>query len=158
MYKRMLVPLDGSEVAEVVLPYAKELSGRLGVEVILLHISNPALKDFQPMMQAYVDHAAEIIRTGAAAIQRELRPAAKPGTITVQGKFAGGYPPDEILRFADENQIDFILVASHGRSGRKRWNIGSVAERVLRSAAIPVLLVPVVGLDQAPPVQWPART
>lgn len=155
MYKRMLVPLDGSEVAEVVFPYAKELAGRLDIEVTLLHISNPALKDFQPMMQSYVDRAADIIRKGATAVRQQL-PMAQSSPVSVHGEFAAGYPSDEILRYADEHQIDLILVAAHGRSGRsKRWTTGSVAERVLRSAAIPVLLVPVTG--QGTQEEWPPR-
>jgi nucleotide-binding universal stress UspA family protein len=148
MYKRMLVPLDGSEVAEVVFPYAKELAGRLGTEVLLLHIANPTLKDFQPMVQAYVDHAADVIRTGAGA-------QGKP--VTVKGELISGYPPDEILRYAEEKKADLILMASHGRSGRsKRWEIGGVAEKVLRSASIPVLLARAELRDQLPFDRWPA--
>jgi nucleotide-binding universal stress UspA family protein len=147
MYRRMLVPLDGSEVAEVVFPYAKELAGRLGTEVMLLHIANPNLKDFQPMVQAYVDHAADIIRAGAVA-------EGKP--VTVKGELVTGYPPDEILRYAEEKKADLILMASHGRSGRsKRWEMGSVAEKVLRAATIPVLLARAEAPDQLPFDRWP---
>jgi nucleotide-binding universal stress UspA family protein len=145
MYKRMLVPLDGSEVAESVFPYARELAGRLGTEVVLLHIANPALKDFQPMTRAYVDHAADLVRKGL--------PGEKP--VLVHGELVVGYPADEILKYADENKIDLIMVASHGRSGRGRWHIGSVAERVLRSASVPVLLVQTGVSEQISFESWP---
>ena len=145
MYKRMLVPLDGSEVAEVVFPYAKELAGKLGTEVTLLHISSQGLKDFQPMTQAYIGHAADVIKGGAA----------KP--VTVNGEMVIGYPSDEIIRYAEDKKVDLIVVASHGRSGGKRSEMGSVAERVLRSAKVPVLLVPTAPRDPVPFDQWTAR-
>jgi nucleotide-binding universal stress UspA family protein len=150
MYKRMLVPLDGSEVAEVVFPYARELAGRLGIEVILLHIATPGLKDFQPMVQAYVDHAADVIRAGATTSA-----GAQSAPIAVRGELVAGYPADEILRYADEKKVDLILVASHGRSGRKRWEMGSVAERVLRSALVPVLMARAEVPNQLPFDRWP---
>ncbi|MCJ7743834.1 MAG: universal stress protein, partial [Dehalococcoidales bacterium] len=71
MYRRMLVPLDGSELAEVVFPYARELAGRLGVEVVLLHISAPALRDYVPMNRAYIEHAAEAVRREARKVQKK---------------------------------------------------------------------------------------
>jgi nucleotide-binding universal stress UspA family protein len=140
----MLVPLDGSELAEAVFPYARELAGHLGTEVILLHISNLG-KDFQPMTQAYVTHAAELIKG---------KPE-KP--IVVSSDLVSGYPPDEILKYADDKKVDMILMSSHGRSGRnKRWGIGSVADKVLRTAPVPVLLVPIPAESKGN-CDWPIK-
>ncbi len=61
MYSRMLVPLDGSELAETVCTYAKELAGRLDIDVVLFHVSNPASQGVMPMEQAYIEHIAEIV-------------------------------------------------------------------------------------------------
>ncbi len=144
MYKRMLVPLDGSELAEVVFPYARELAGHLSVEVILLHISNLG-KEYQPMTQAYVARAVELIKG---------KPE-KP--IVVNSALVSGYPPDEILKFVDDKKVDLILMSSHGRSGRKRWGIGSVADKVLRSASVPVLLVPSAALEGKVLGDWPIK-
>jgi nucleotide-binding universal stress UspA family protein len=154
MYKRMLVPLDGSQLAEVVFPYARELAGQLGTEVILLHISN-LVKDFQPMTRAYVDHAAEVIKGAITADRKSRQVPSKP--IEVHSDLVSGYPPDEILRYAEEKKVDLILMASHGRSGRNRWGIGSVADKVLRSATVPVLLVPAGGAEGAVLDQWPIK-
>jgi len=107
MYKRMLVPLDGSKLAEVVFPYARELSGLLGTEIILLHISNLG-KDFQPMSHAYVEHAAEHIKGRETSEWKAL--LTKP--ISVNSDLVSGYPPDEILRYAEEKKVDLILMAS----------------------------------------------
>lgn len=135
MYKRMLVPLDGSELAEVVFTYAKELAGRLGVEVILLNVHSPDEQELVPMHRAYVRRAAEIIKRQSLGVQPS------EGAVEARGELAMGNPAEEILRYADKNDIDFILMATHGRSGINRWAMGSVAYRVLRAAKVPVWLV-----------------
>jgi nucleotide-binding universal stress UspA family protein len=155
MYQKMLVPLDGSELAEVVFPYAKELAGRLGVETILLHISSPALRDFAAMNQAYIEHAAEIIRREARKVHKDTGTGK---TIKVTGELVVGYPAEEILRYADEKSVDLILMATHGRSGLKRWAVGSVADKVLRAANFPVWLVRANAPGAKPFDEWPKRT
>lgn len=151
------MPLDGSELAEAVFPYAKELAGCLGTEVVLLHIANPTLRDFEPMTRAYVEHAADSIRKAAEEAQRKAR-IKEPKPVRVHGDLATGYPAEEILRYADENDIGLILIARHGRSGKVRWAIGSVADKIMRSAKEPVWLVPAGEPDQTPFDQWPTRT
>ncbi len=135
MYKRILVPVDGSELSESTFHYARELALKLGVEVILLHVANPQRPELLPMFLSYVQHSAEIV---------SRPPKAKAGSKTVKakGEVIGGYPADGILRFAEDNKVDLILIASHGRSGIKRQILGSVADRVLRASKVPVWLVP----------------
>lgn len=157
MYRRMLVPLDGSELAEVVFPYAKELAGRLGIKVILLHISAPALRDYVPMNRAYIEQAADTIRREARRVQKKVGLVPEE-SIEVRGELVVGYPADEILRFAEENDVDLILMASHGRSGPKRWVLGSVAGKILNAAKTPVLLVRAGIPEQIPYDEWPQRT
>ncbi|MFC2071521.1 universal stress protein [Chloroflexota bacterium] len=158
MYRRMLVPLDGSELAEVVFIYAKELAGRLDLEVILLQVGSPAAAEFAPMRQAYIEKAAEIVKHQAREVQAKtgIQTGGKP--IEVRGELAIGYPAEEILRYADENAVDLILMATHGRSGRKRWTLGSVADKVLRSSKVPVWLVR-AGIPEKPVSgQWTMKT
>ena len=158
MYKRILVPLDGSELAEVVFTSAKELAGRLNLEVILLYVGSPALHEFTPMHQAYIERAAEIIKHQAQEVQQRtgIPPDGKP--IEAYGKMTEGYAAEEILRFADENSIDMIMMATHGRSGRKRWVMGNVADKVLRASKVPVWLVRTGVPEEVPYDQWPKRT
>jgi len=158
MYKRMLVPLDGSQLAEAVFPYAKELAGRLNIDVTLLYVCSRALSEFVPMHQAYVKQATENVGRQIQEVQKKtgIRPAAKP--VTVRGEVVVGSPPEEILRYADENQVDLILMATHGRSGMRRWVMGNVADKVLRAAKTPVLLVRSGIPDETPYDQWPKRT
>lgn len=159
MYQKILVPLDGSELAEVVFTYAKELAGRLDVEVILLYVYSSALREFIPMHRAYIERAAEIVRSRAREVQERtgVQPGGKP--VEVRGEMAEGYPAEEVLRYADENKVGLILMATHGRSGRKKgWIMGSVASKVLHASNAPVLLVSAGIPDEIVYDQWPSKT
>ena len=158
MYRRMLVPLDGSELAEVVFTYAKELAGRLDIDVILLYVCGPALREFAPMHRAYIEHAAEIVRRQLQEVQQKTGVPKRAKPVEVRGELAEGYPAEEILRYADENDIDLILVATHGRSGPKRWAMGNVADKVLRASKVPVWLVRSGIPDEIAYDKWPGKT
>ena len=158
MYKKMLVPLDGSKLAEVVLGYAKELAGRLDLDIILLHVRRPEESEKDPIHRSYIDRMAEGIKLQSREVQKETR--AKPGSKVVEarGELAVGYPAEEILRYAEHNNIDFILLATHGRSGVKRWSVGSVADKVLSASKIPVWLVRADIPEEIIHDEWPRRT
>ena len=158
MRKSILVPLDGSELAELVFTYVKELAGRLDMDIVLLHISSPNFSQFIPMHRAYIERMAETIQRQTEEIQKKI--GIKPGDklIKVQGKLAIGYAAEEILRYADENAVDLIAMATHGRSGLKRWIVGSVADKILRTSSLPVWLVRPETTDETPYDQWPKRT
>jgi nucleotide-binding universal stress UspA family protein len=157
MYERMLVPLDGSELAEVVLPYAKELAGRLDLEVIFLHVQYLEEHGFA-MHRVYVEQVANSIRQEAREIQTigGTQPGAK--TVETRVELVVGEPAEEILRYANENNIDLILMATHGRSGIKRWVLGSVADRVLRASSVPVWLVRANIPQETVHDEWPKRS
>jgi nucleotide-binding universal stress UspA family protein len=131
MYKKMLVILDGSKLAEVVSSYARELSGRLNLAVDLLHVCRPEEADLLPMRRAYIDHMAE-----------EMISKTEGKSVPAQGHVVLGYPPDEILKYAGENQIDLIMLATHGVSGIRRWGLGSVADKIIHASEVPIWLVP----------------
>jgi nucleotide-binding universal stress UspA family protein len=137
MYQRVLLPLDGSELAEGALYYAKGIAGRLGLEVILLHVASKGEAESLPLHRAYMDQVTERFRRELS----EVGEKAGGGPVVVKGEVAVGYPAEEILRYAAEKEADLILMATHGRSGVRRWVLGSVADKVLRSAALPVLLI-----------------
>jgi nucleotide-binding universal stress UspA family protein len=158
MYHRMLVPLDGSELAEVVFTYAKELAGRLDIDVVLLHVAPPAGKSFNPMRQAYIKRAADTIRRQAREVQQNTGISQAGEAVKVTAELIEGYPPDEILRYAEENKVDLILMATRGHSGLRRWSIGSVASKVLSASKIPVWLVRADHVPDVPYDQWPAMT
>jgi len=157
MYQRMLVLLDGSELAEVVFSYAKEIAARLSLDVMLLHVYGQAGKQFVPMHRAYIDRAASKIRREAKEIQKALG-TFESSPVKVTGDLVMGYHADEILKYVDEHCIDFIMMASHGRSGIKRWGMGSVADKILRATKVPVWLVK-TGIENVVPYdEWPTKT
>jgi len=157
MYKKMLVLLDGSQLAEIVFPYVTGVAGRLGIDVTLLHVYAPGAREFAPMYQAYIDSSAEALQAQAREMQKAAgKQAHKP--VQVRGEIKMGYHAEEILKYVDTNNIDIIMMASHGRSGGTRWNMGSVADKILRASKVPVFLVH-AGKEQAVPYnEWPSRT
>jgi len=127
----MLVLLDGSKLAEVVYSYARELSGRLNLAVDILHVCRPEEEDQLPMRQAYVNHMAEMFRAKTEG-----------GSAQTLGQVVIGYPAEEILKYVGKNQIDIIMLATHGVSGIRRWGLGSVADKIIHETDVPIWLVP----------------
>ena len=128
MYKNMLVPVDGSDLSEVVFSYAKELSGRLNMNLVFLHVCEPGSSEILPMRKAYVEHIVNMSRLHAAE------------TVEVRGEVVTGEPAAEIIKYAETNGIDLILMGTHGHSGIRRFVFGSVTNEVLKSSPIPVWL------------------
>jgi nucleotide-binding universal stress UspA family protein len=133
MYKKMLVPLDGSKLAEVVLPYARDIARRFNLELILLHVCEPSGTEGQFMCQAYLDRTLEIAG--------EPGGSAEAAAVKARGEVVTGHPAEEILDQAEKNGVDLILMASHGHSGLRRWLLGGTADKVLRASKVPVWLV-----------------
>jgi nucleotide-binding universal stress UspA family protein len=158
MYKKILTVLDGSQIAEVVFPVAKEFAGRLGLDIIVLHVYSQMMKEYIPMYQAYVNQAADTIKKMAREVQAGLEHQKGEKPVDVHGELVMGYHADAILKYAEENKIDLILMASHGRSGIKQWNLGSVADKILRASKIPVWLVRAGIPDAVPYDKWPSKT
>jgi nucleotide-binding universal stress UspA family protein len=158
MYKKMLVPLDGSRLSEVVFPYAKDLAGRLGLEVILLHVYSLRESETMPLHQAYIEYKARIIKRQLREWQKKTGGGLEGGKLEVRGELAKGYPPEEIMGYAEKNDVDLILMATHGRSGVRRWVMGSVADKVLSVSSIPVWLIRAGTAESVTYDKWPKRT
>ncbi len=140
MYKKILVPLDGSELAEVVLPHVKEIvAGHGEAKVILLRIveplpaGTPPAVDFEVVQKAGVKEAEKYL----ARIQAKL---SKEG-LNVEVEVLTGRPAETITDFVRREKVDLIALATHGRSGVSRWVFGSVADRLVRSSSVPILLI-----------------
>ncbi len=151
MYKKILVPLDGSDLAECVLPHVESIvkGGRVK-EVVFLRVVEPT----------YIPTGAYPTGLGSDSII-EIDAAHKAAAEDYLGKLVGrtiynkglkvraeiveGRPAEVIAAYAEKNAVDLIAIATHGRSGVSRWAWGSVADRVMRSACIPVLMVRAPG-------------
>jgi nucleotide-binding universal stress UspA family protein len=142
IYKKILVLLDGSELAEVVFDYAREMAGRLSVDLDLLHVCSQDEADQLPMRKAYVERMAEKLKAQSEAVRLKSGYKPRDTEFQVRGFVAIGYAAEEILKFADINSSDIIMLSTHGRSGIRQWDLGGVAEKVIHAAKVPIWLVP----------------
>ncbi len=133
MYKRILVPLDGSEAAEIVFPYVAEIAARIGAEVTLTSVSESRASEASHLYRAYLTHAWEVFQRGLTNY--------RAGEIKVHREILMGSPAEEILRYSGQSRIDLLVMASHGSSSKGPWVLGNIAAKVLRASAVPILLV-----------------
>lgn len=126
MFRKILVPLDGSELAEKVLPFVQSLAASFGSDVHLVFVSE-ASEEWGRVIDSYLKgltaHLAGAgIRTRSAVLF--------------------GRPAEELLDYSELNKVDLIAMATHGRSGVSRWAVGSVTDKIVRGATVPVLVCP----------------
>ena len=153
MYNKIMVPLDGSELAECVMPHVEAITAGCKItNVVFVRVVNPiklpasvpARGEFgfsekerrkleeqrKQTADTYLKKIVENTRLDGVSLSHEI----------LEGKVA-----DTLAHWAETNGVDLIVIASHGRSGVSRWVMGSVADRVLRSACVPVLMIRAPG-------------
>lgn len=140
MYERILVPLDGSAVAEQALPAAAVHAQTFDAELILLRVIEP-LTDFVRPSPALRDAETTMIALAQEYLEKQ-RDELEKLDIRVQAATVTGRTHEQILKFGETKQVDLIVICTRGRSGVSRWLMGSVADRVMRGARVPVLVVP----------------
>ncbi len=150
MIKRILVPLDGSELAERALPYAEELARQFGASLILLRSVNSldlsSAQAFSGYLPAEVyDAAYEDARRVAREYLEATAARLAADGLKVEWVLRTGDPAGEVVEHERDGKADLVVMSTHGRSGLSRWVFGSVADRVLRGGTIPVLLVRAFG-------------
>ena len=141
MISRILVPLDGSPLAETALPYAKQLAAALDVPVRLLRVSEP-LRGEAKLLPGIAQGPDEAVATRAAeqylaSVKQWLLPLQD----RVVAEHATGVPAVEIIAAAQDRPETLTVMSTHGRSGVARWLLGSVAAKVLHFGSGPVLLL-----------------
>lgn len=146
MYKRILVTLDGSEVAEEVIPYALDIGEKMGSEVVLLRVSPPVqVLEEDGKIISTIDQEMERVAADYNQYLNRIAFQFRAKGLKVLTAVRFGDAAEEIVEYAKENGVDLIAMCTHGRSGIRRWVYGSVADRVLRAASTPVLLVRASG-------------
>jgi nucleotide-binding universal stress UspA family protein len=143
MYRRIVVPLDGSDVAAQALPQAEELANQQSIPIVLLHVidlneldhfglevvvGRPALAD---QLQTEVQRS----RVELEQVAAKLRERGLDASVQIRA----GNPAREIAATAVPG--DLLVMSTHGRGGPARWVLGSVAEAVVRHASVPVMLI-----------------
>ena len=135
-FEKILVPLDGSDCAENVLPKAEKLATDLRATLVLLRVANahvfpgadPTEAEVKVVREAeeYLGKLGEILKVKGFKVETHVR---------------YGHDAEEILDHAAQKDIDLVAMTTHGRSGVKRFLLGSVAEKVLRHSPKPIFLV-----------------
>lgn len=143
MYKKILLPLDGSARAEAILPHVGEIAVRFGARVIILIVEEPAVmleRDEVINAERYLSERAQMrkgITTYASKIIKRLKDK------NIEAEFLVGKGPvvQSIVKTAVREEIDLVAMASHGRSGWTRTFYGSVAAGVLQNIDRPILMI-----------------
>ncbi len=136
MFERITVPLDGSELAESVLPFVEYFGRVFGSEIDLISVCEPQ-KEMDRLLGVYLDKLAAQMSGGGL----------KARAVILYGR-----PEDEIIDYSEKNNIGLVIMSARGRSGARRWDMGSVVEKVSKASNTPLLVIkekPAAGAVQA---------
>ena len=144
MYKKILVPLDGSPIAECVVPHIITLAKATFADVELISVVEPVdiptrgkIALSEDDLQAINSEAKKEAHRYLDNIAKRLdRDKVKTKAIVITGK-----PAESLVDYIESNDVDLIIMATHGRSGLTKWFFGSIAEKIMRGVATPILLV-----------------
>ena len=145
MFKHILVPLDGSHLAEIALTAALEIAAKFESEITLLCVALPPFTIYSVDGRAYANvliamrqHAHDEAKDYLKALKGSLR---QQGYIVHTQVMESDSPATAILDVVEAQNMDAIVMSTHGRGGLVRWVYGSVADKVLRHADVPVILI-----------------
>jgi nucleotide-binding universal stress UspA family protein len=139
---RVLVPIDFSERGQKALEEGAALAARFNAELHLLHVvedTSPATSEIALASSVFRSYIQELTRAGEKQLG-DLKIPGPAAAAAVQRKVVVGAPISRITAYAQEADIDVIVMGTHGRTGASHWLLGSVAERVVRSAPCPVMV------------------
>jgi nucleotide-binding universal stress UspA family protein len=138
MYDRILLPTDGSDAMTEVIDHAVSLADHHDATLHVLYVINTTSLTDLPTESEWETLSGALETEGERAIEQVENRA---GDVPLETEMVEGSPAKEVVRYADERDCDVVVMGTHGRSGVDRLLLGSVAERVVRSSAVPVLTV-----------------
>jgi nucleotide-binding universal stress UspA family protein len=144
MFNKILVPLDGSELAECVFPYVEDIALKRASLVEAVFVVERYEMPLHGGVVFDEDNLEQIERSARKAAENYMKTAKKRlfskgidiNTVVLEGKIA-----DTLVDYAANNGFDLVVMATHGRSGLARWVVGSVADKILHYSTVPVLLI-----------------
>jgi nucleotide-binding universal stress UspA family protein len=145
LYYRILVPLDGSEVANQALPHAQQLAAQSGAELVLFRVipnleSKVSIIGNMPYVELNVEQQQYLADHATGWLQR-LADDLEAHGIKAQAVIDVGEAAERIVDYSVADNIDMIVMSTHGRTGLARWRYGSVTAKVMDAATCPVLLI-----------------
>jgi len=144
MYDSILVPTDGSVGSEKAIDRAIDVAKHYNADLHVVHVVDTRI-GIEGGAGTLLD---ELEAAGRDAIDRGVETATAADVSTVEGAVANGIPFRAILDYTEENDIDLVVMGTHGRTGLDRYLLGSVTEKVVRMSDVPVLTVPLREDDE----------
>ena len=146
--KKILCAVDLSEHSKTVAEYAIMLAKGMNAEITILYTA-PSLSQyvgFHVPPSSIENFVGEIVTGAEQSMNEFIAEVFAHADVKVQGKILSGYAAQEILRYANTSEMDIIVMGTHGRTGIDKMLFGSVAEKVVKAAEIPVMTIrPVNG-------------
>ena len=153
MYKKIMVPLDGSELAECALPHVEAITtGCKITNVVFVRVLEPMQLParlpaqgelgFQEKDRREIDEQRK--KNAEAYLEKIVQKTALEGAVPSY-EILEGNVAETLANWAEQKSVDLIIIASHGRSGVGRWVTGSVADRLLRSVCVPIMMIRAPG-------------
>jgi len=143
-YKKIVVPIDGSGWSERAIPHAVDIARNNGAELILLHVFKPPSTDYM----------SDVALGGETDQFKELREEIKQRLMAIRGQIRGENVTTRVQMLEGhgvaglicdyingEDDVDLVVMSSHGRTGLRRWLFGSVAHKVMQEVNIPVMII-----------------
>ncbi len=153
MFKRILVPLDGSTYAERAIAHAEQFARIFGANIILLRVLETTARDEDPVSvnplnwqirkaeaDMYLQEVALRIQNHLLGLKQGIKGEGRPAD-RVEYAIREGRAAENIVNFAHSQKIDLVIISTHGASGLSRWNISSVTRKVMDRIYLPVLLI-----------------
>ena len=140
--KRVMVPLDGSPLSELALKPAVALASVWELDIMLLRVSPPLFSDQDPISSHdFFDEIEEKLNEEAMAYLLDIQAVQARDSLSISVETASGPEAATLVDMANKNEVDLIVMSSHGRSGVGLWLMGSVSDKVLRKASCATLIV-----------------
>lgn len=145
--KKVLLPLDGSYFSETSVQFVEKLATESDIEVILLAVREPPVvlsdrsPDIKPSWEEYCAALIQEVEQQAMTYLDRVKKSLEEKGIKTRSRFVLGKVVEGIMQVAEEEHVDLIAMATHGRAGVSRWVYGSVTSRVMDSSRQPVLVV-----------------
>jgi nucleotide-binding universal stress UspA family protein len=141
MFKNVVVALDGSECSAHAFALALELAKGVRGRIVICSVVDPIVVLGRNPTGAFAEQALEAAEADARQVVDNAMEKARSAGVSVDGVVVQGEPGYEIVQFATQRKADAVVMGTHGRTGLKRMFIGSVAEDVLRTSSVPVVVV-----------------
>ena len=139
--RKILIATDGSKAAEKAVDFGVQIAGLSGAKVYAVYVIDTTPYYSIPLDEVWSKEVYEQLETMGNEITSDVEKAAKAAGLEAESLVLKGDPAERIIKFAEEQSVDMIVVGSHGIGGFERLVIGSVSEKVVRHAKVPVLVV-----------------